>query len=169
MRVYHGTIKRSAVSIVQNGILLNKSKNHLDFGKGFYTTSDLRFAVDTASAKNIKANENRYLDDFKGAVIEFDFNKSLVDDIKHLSFSCINLMWAQFIVNNRNGTEYTEYTVNKLHNLDLKYDIVSGAIADGRIVSLSKHLKVLKDNIKYSELCDIKYSYETEQISFHTG
>lgn len=168
MKIYHGTIKQNAENIINNGILLSKSKESLDFGKGFYTAPDVNFAISTAYGKNKKANKNRSLDRFAGAILEFDFDINKVNDIKHLSFENIDIDWAQFIINNRNGYAYTDYLKSKFHNLDSKYDIVTGAIADNRIVPLSKYLKVLNEPIKKSELNDIIYDYETEQISFHT-
>ena len=42
MKLYHGTDFTSAYAIASNGVDLSYSKNFSDFGKGFYTTPDLK-------------------------------------------------------------------------------------------------------------------------------
>ena len=166
MKVYHGTIKQSADNIIRNGIDLSKSKDRLDFGKGFYTTPNLEYAVNTAFSKNIKAKNQRFEERFIGAVLEFEYDIEF--DMRIMSFDCRSLNWGQFIINNRNGYEYISSIKYKNHNLDNKYDIVIGAIADGGIVLISDNLLILNDAMSYSELDNIKYKMETMQISFHT-
>src|SRR5687767_7918377 len=46
--LYHGTLKRFAEAIIQNGIDLSKSQAKRDFGLGFYTTTILYQAEDWA-------------------------------------------------------------------------------------------------------------------------
>ncbi|MBU5332119.1 DUF3990 domain-containing protein [Anaerocolumna aminovalerica] len=169
MLVYHGTIKQSADNIVKNGILLSKSKEKLDFGKGFYTTPDVNFAISTAFGKNIKAKEQRYEERFKGAILEFEFDENLgSDDLKKLLFKSTDIEWAQFIINNRNGHPYIDIIRDSFHNINATYDIIVGSIADGVIVSLTEQLNILGDKITEDELKDIIYNYNTLQVSFHT-
>lgn len=42
IKLYHGTNESSALSIVNDGIDLSKSKKYLDFGPGFYMTDDIK-------------------------------------------------------------------------------------------------------------------------------
>lgn len=43
-KFYHGTNNKSADSILNNGIDINKGRNDADFGLGFYMTEDFRQA-----------------------------------------------------------------------------------------------------------------------------
>ncbi len=43
---YHATSREGAKSITKNGINLNKSRDDLDFGKGFYTTINKKYALE---------------------------------------------------------------------------------------------------------------------------
>ena len=43
-KFYHGTNNKSANSILNNGIDINKGRNDADFGLGFYMTEDFRQA-----------------------------------------------------------------------------------------------------------------------------
>ena len=58
MKLYHGTNRTSAIDIWKNGIDLSKSKPYLDFGPGFYTTSDKSLAVGRAINNVYKLNRH---------------------------------------------------------------------------------------------------------------
>ncbi len=85
-----------------------------------------------------------------------------------LCFSDVDVKWAQFIVNNRNGFEYMNCIGSEFHNIKHNFDIVQGAIADKEIVLLAKTLNNLKKKVKEEDVNNILYDYMTKQISFHT-
>lgn len=168
MKLYHGTISSGAENIIKNGIKISKGKPKVDFGQGFYTTPSFAFAQSTAINKAKKTNM------FGGAYVtpciltyEFD-NIRAREDCKILSFNDIDIKWAQFIINNRNGFEYMKAIGSNFHNIKHNYDIVQGAIADNKIVLLAETLGRLNKKIDPLEINDIIYYYLTKQISFHT-
>ncbi len=74
MRLYHGTVSTGAENIIKNGIKLERGKPKVDFGQGFYTTTSLNFAKNTAMNK-AKAgthfhNINHKYDIVKGAIAD---------------------------------------------------------------------------------------------------
>ena len=59
--------------------------------------------------------------------------------------------------------------LNKIfHNINQKYDIVQGSIADNEIVILAQTLKNLNKKINVNDIDNMLYNYITRQISFHT-
>lgn len=91
MRVYHGTINYSANNIINNGINLSKSKLSLDFGKGFYTTTDIEFAESTAINKTKKTNMYKGDNYCEPCVLEFEYNNSNTNSLNILSFNEVSL------------------------------------------------------------------------------
>lgn len=60
--------------------------------------------------------------------------------------------------------------LNKIfHNINQKYDIVQGSIADNEIVILAQTLKNLNKKINVNDIDNMLYNYITRQISFHTN
>jgi hypothetical protein len=47
-RLYHGTADHNAEAILKSGIDLERCSPHSDFGRAFYTTSDLEYAINAA-------------------------------------------------------------------------------------------------------------------------
>ena len=168
VKLYHGTIYSSAIDIIGNGIDLNCSQKMLDFGKGFYTTPDREYAIMTAKNKTLKHNR-KYKQQETPVVIEFDYASNENLHIKELHAH--NDVWALFVLANRmNLTMIDKYNIIE-HNLDNRYDIVHGEIADGSITQVSYQIR---NNEKTPFDIDIKsllqdgglsYGY---QFSFHT-
>lgn len=153
---YHGTDEMSAKSIC-NKILLSKSKENLDFGPGFYITKSYETAKKWAQRKSETQKKRPAI-----VIIEFDYLqaepyiKKFENDIR----------WGQFIVNNRNGKDYIDKMENCEHNLDKRYDITYGRIAD---YNIHKVIKILKDkNTPLEDIKDILNPYYTYQYAFHT-
>lgn len=169
MIVYHGTISSCAENIIKNGILLEKGKPKVDFGQGFYTTNSYGFAKSTAKNKAEKTNMHCGKNYVRPIVLKFDICDGLMREFNVLKFSDANLKWAQFIINNRNGYEYIKKINSHFHNLDHKFDIVIGSIADNKISLLAKELKELKEKVTDTDICNMVYPYYTNQISFHTS
>lgn len=167
MILYHGTDESSAKSIIE-GILLEKSRDLTDFGKGFYTTPDINTAKIWASRKAFGENRNP-------AIVEFYFNEKECKNIIK-SFIPLNKMspyklkidWAQFIINNRCGEKYSNIFNNYDNNIDLKYQIVCGKIADGNVTQITTQCKNEKRIINSQEVDNILKDDYAIQYSFHS-
>lgn len=107
MILYHG----SNVEVKEPRLL--KVQRELDFGKGFYTTSDLEQAIKWAkrTARRLK-QENGYVTAYE---IEDDEMKNL----RILHFDAPDAEWLRFVVKNRTG-----------NNNSLEWDIISGPVAN---------------------------------------
>lgn len=108
MIVYHGSTQ------IINCPQLIESDRYLDFGKGFYTTTNLEQASRWATIKQKRtAAEVAYVN-----IYEIDDNFLSNLNLSILVFPEANGEWLQFVTGNRRG--------NPLH----KYDIVKGAVAN---------------------------------------
>ena len=107
MILYH----RSNVE-VKEPILL-KVQRELDFGKGFYTTSDLEQAARWAWRTAKRRGESNAF------VTVYEVNEDELKNIRLLSFDSPNVEWLNFVVKNRKG----EYIAGN-------WDIISGPVAD---------------------------------------
>lgn len=88
---------------------LSKSRDTIDFGRGFYLTKDYNTAIKWACRRvKTPAFVNRY---------ELDCNGL---DIKEFT---LNEEWLEFVLNNRHGAN-TKFT---------SYDLIIGAIADDKL------------------------------------
>lgn len=168
MIVYHGTMDRHAKNIKDNGVLLERSKEFLDFGMGFYTSNDIRLAIKTACTVSGKTNsfseEHTY-----PAIVQFS-----VDDLAICSLNIKRFVgqcdeWKRFVINNRLGKKYLDFFNAREHNINGQYDIVIGETADGTIGSFAQSIRdgevpVNADIYKFS---GFRKSLG-RQISFHT-
>jgi hypothetical protein len=108
MKIYHG----STVRIEHPKII--KSERFLDFGYGFYTTTNKEQATRWAFIKkNRSSSKEGYLN-----VYEIDDCIFGDKEIRFLEFTEPNRSWLEFVINNRQGKE--------MHN----YDLVKGAVAN---------------------------------------
>lgn len=146
MKLYHGSIVA-----VHEPKILNPDRT-LDFGKGFYTTTDFEQAKKWA--QNKKKNEKS-----ENAVVNFfnvsdDFLEN--PDFKIMNFIKADEKWLDFIIANRTNMNFT-------HN----YDIVKGAVADDKVyASLNAFENGFMD--KAVLLKELKTWLYVNQISFHT-
>jgi hypothetical protein len=101
--LYHGTSREAAMEIRKRGIDLSKSREGLDFGAGFYTTTDLRQAQKWAA----RAADG-------GDVLHFQVSSRQLSSFR--SLSPVGSDWESFVRANRSGSA--------LHN----YDVVTGAM-----------------------------------------
>lgn len=169
MKLYHGTISSGAENIIKNGINFKCGKPKVDFGQGFYTTPSFSFAKNTAINKAKKTNSYKqiYVEPY---VLVFEYNERKAKEICNiLNFTKLDIKWAQFIINNRNGFEYMNSIGSHFHNINQKYDIVQESIADNEIVILAQTLKNLNKKINVNDIDNMLYNYITRQISFHTN
>src|SRR5438552_2299456 len=86
--LYHGTMQRHAITIIEGGIDLSRSQEFRDFGRGFYTTSSVEQArawgrvlhAEIANATERDAAENQ------PAVVRFDVNRDRLAQLEFLAF-----------------------------------------------------------------------------------
>ena len=107
MILYHGSNVE-----VKEPILL-KVQRELDFGKGFYTTSDLEQAARWAWRTAKRRGESNAF------VTVYEVNEDELKNIRLLSFDSPNVEWLNLVVKNRKG----EYIAGD-------WDIISGPVAD---------------------------------------
>ena len=107
MILYHG----SNVEVKEPMLL--KVQRELDFGKGFYTTSDMEQAARWAERTAKRRGESNAF------VTVYEVNEDELKNIRLLSFDSPNVEWLNFVVKNRKG----EYIAGD-------WDIISGPVAD---------------------------------------
>lgn len=146
IELYHG----STVAVHEPKILT--PTRTLDFGKGFYTTTDFNQAKKWAlNKKKIEKSENAVVSVFS---VDDDFLKK--QDFKILNFNKADESWLDFIIANRSDINFT-------HN----YDIIKGAVANDRVyASLNAFENGFMD--KATLLKELKTWVYVNQVSFHT-
>ena len=107
MILYHG----SNVEVKEPMLL--KVQRELDFGKGFYTTSDMEQAARWAERTAKRRGESNAF------VTVYEVNEDELKNIRLLSFDSPNVEWLNLVVKNRKG----EYIAGD-------WDIISGPVAD---------------------------------------
>jgi hypothetical protein len=155
MILYHG----SNVDI--QSISLTACRPFKDFGKGFYLTDIPEQATRMA---------NRVSRIYGGTPIVnvYEINDDVCTDeslnIKDFGQETSE-EWARFVMNNRNKM-YTDY-LNPLCNLDAKYDIVIGPVADDNMAMLFRQYE--NELIDFDTLLQgMIYKKTSSQYSFHT-
>ena len=155
MILYHG----SNVEIVQ--IDLDKCRPYKDFGKGFYT-SPFREQALTMAKRTVRINREG-----KPCITAFYVDDDLFSDstLKIKRFADPDSEWARFVVNNRNR-QFMDYQSRNC-NMDFKYDIVTGPVANDDIVALIDVFLagLISDDALSRELAFRELS---SQVSFHT-
>lgn len=148
MRLYHGTNHKSF-----DKILLSKSKDNKDFGKGFYLTDDKQQALELANYRtSLLGGEPLVL------AYEFSLQDALDAGLLYLDFKDYTEEWANFIFLNRD-TAHKE----KMH----LYDIVHGPIADDKVGLQIQFFK--QQFISIETLIErLKYQKPTFQYYFGT-
>ena len=107
MILYHGSNVE-----VKEPILL-KVQRELDFGKGFYTTSDMEQAARWAWRTAKRRGESNAF------VTVYEVNEDELKNIRLLSFDSPNVEWLNLVVKNRKG-----------ENIADNWDVISGPVAD---------------------------------------
>lgn len=123
MILYHGT------NVDFDTIELDKCDNYKDFGKGFYTTTML----DQAKAM---ARRKARINGGKPCVISYEVPVDLLTltGLNVKTFNSPSEEWAVFVINNRNR-EFTNSS-SPLCNIDLKYDVVYGPVANDTLATI---------------------------------
>ena len=161
MILYHG----SNLEIIE--IDFSKCKPYKDFGKGFYLTSlktqAMRMAQNKAALFGGDAIVTAYeiadaiLEDNELQILRFPMNPTME--------------WARFVVNNRNKA-FTDFD-SEFCNLDCKYDIVIGPVADDAIAATIRRFmgdkldeEGLRRQLTYKQLSD-PYSFHSQRALEH--
>ncbi|WP_311442381.1 DUF3990 domain-containing protein [Hoylesella enoeca] len=144
MLLYHGSTK-----IITTPLLVH-SKRPLDFGPGFYTTTNFGQAEKWALIKK------RRLNAAQGVVNCYEFSDQLTSSSSTIKvFESPNEEWLDFITANRMGTG--------THN----YDIIKGPVADDTVfetILLYESGTLSKEET----IARLKVHHLYDQISFHT-
>lgn len=145
MLIYHGS------DLIVDKPEIIKSNRLLDFGMGFYTTSNKEQASRWAEKVSTRNNTNRKI----LSVYQFDLENAK-KELKIIEFNSADEKWLQFITNNRNGKSVEE-----------KYDIVLGPVADDNVYLTVKLFETGVLGIEEA-LLRLKVTKLFDQIHFHT-
>lgn len=171
--VYHGTLLEHWDSI-RREILIHRphAKVNLDFGKGFYTTTNFQQAAERALHLQRNHSAQFPTQIHQGIVISFQLNSHLlynVEEGEYRIFSSFDEEWAQFVVQNRLAT-----AEHPAHSYRWTY----GPLADGKASYLCNEF--LAGRLRMSELIHgffrkdgtwvqgLKpFQFEYDQLVFH--
>lgn len=145
LNIYHG----SDVVVEKPQIL--KSNRLLDFGIGFYTTSNKEQAVRWGEKVILRNNTDKRI----LTVYNFDIEKAK-EKLKIIEFTLADEKWLNFITANRSGKETSE-----------EYDIVIGPVADDNVYLT---VKLFETGVldKEEAIKRLKVEKLFDQILFHT-
>lgn len=148
MRIYHGStfvVEKPSLEILNY---------KTDFGKGFYTTTDIEQAKRWTKIKKGRLEKEQSNSDIQQYINIYEYieDKSL----NVLNFKEATEEWVKFVFMNRQSNE-----------LSHKYDIVIGPVADDNLyqvlVSYENGVYDMEETIKR-----LKTYLLSNQISFHT-
>ena len=155
MKLYHGT------NLDIKDIDLSKCRPYKDFGQGFYLTElkdqAMKMAMRVARIYSGSPVVNVY---------EIDDGFLKTDDLNIMDFGKNPTeKWAVFVMNNRSRTFKD---ISSLEcNLDNKYDIVAGAVADDDMAMLFRQYQ--NELIDFNTLIKgMTFKKVNSQFSFHT-
>ncbi|GHV89182.1 hypothetical protein AGMMS50267_15420 [Spirochaetia bacterium] len=159
MTLYHGSnteIDRGLTSPID----LGKCRPYKDFGKGFYTSpsEDQARAMARRTARIYGGNPSITLFEVDDSILSSGAFKVRV-------FDGPTIEWAHFVMNNRNRA-FTDISSVEC-NIDNKYDIVSGPVANDDLVALL-NLFIAGTISNAALTAEMTYRKMTSQISFHT-
>ena len=147
MKLYHGSHIE-----VKNPKIITSSRVG-DFGRGFYTTSNLEQARRWAQIRAIQENQP------SGVVTVFDVPDHLFShpELQIKSFENANAVWLDFVLANRKNVDF-----------DHEFDLVCGPVADDRVYVC---LNMLEDGLADREtvIRKLKTYVLADQILFHTA
>lgn len=151
--LYHGTDREFDVPLPERG------RRGTDFGQGFYLTPHLDSAVNMAHRVARRRNS------LESVVMcySLDENQLVSAGLRIRSFLNIEPEWLRFVVANRYFLQDAPD-----HNIDKRWDVVHGFIADDRIVQLLDGLMkgttseedVLK-TLRASRFKSVQYSFHS--------
>ena len=180
--LFHGTLMDRAANIILDGIDFDKLNDRADFGKGFYLTDSYALAKDTALTRYYQEKQSCG-SAYPPVVISVKINCKNITNYNVREFYGDCKEWKKFICCNRWYNRIKNINPICENNIDLRYDIVIGLTADGKINILNKLIKknnyCLTDSFlkkivpyvtTYSKIIDGKrkdYYTKAYQISIH--
>lgn len=149
MILYHGS--NTKVEAVD----LSRCRPNKDFGQGFYLTPD-KSAAEKMALRTVKR--------FGGTpfLMTYDFDEAQLEKLNQKLFEVPSVVWAMFVMANRRADNSA-----KDHNLDNKYDIVVGPVANDDLALLFRQFSrgLLTVEMLMREM---QFKRLTTQYSFHT-
>lgn len=151
MRLHHGS------NMAITDIDLSRCRPNKDFGLGFYLSPD-KTAAEKMAHRTVKR--------FGGSpyVMTYDFNDADLERFTLRRFEKPTVEWAMFVMANRRGVIDAQE-----HNLDNKFDVVVGPIANDDLALLFRQfsrglltVEMLMREMQYKELT-VQYSFHTQQ------
>lgn len=143
MILYHGSLE-----IVKEPEI-RKSNRTLDYGFGFYTTTDF-----TQAQRWVERKLNKNV--LQGYVNEYEFDESLLDTYNSLIFRSANEEWVDFVYENRNNPNFSH-----------SFDIVYGPVANDRVyAAFALYESGILD--KQSLTKELRTYTLVDQLLFHT-
>lgn len=110
MKIYHGSLE-----VIERPLILQPNRL-LDYGKGFYTTTSKRQAIEWVGRRMLENNATW------GYVNVYELDEEKLSDLKKLVFSEPTEEWANFVMANRTQKGFTH-----------DYDIVYGPVANDKV------------------------------------
>ncbi len=145
MKIYHGSTE-----IIEKPVIHNKQRL-LDFGKGFYTTTNQIQAERWAEIKKRRVGGAA-----KAIISVYEINNDLFNDesFRIKIFNIADVDWLDFIIANRKGEIF--------HN----YEIVKGPVANDTLYAT---ISLFESGIlsKEEAIIRLKVHKLFDQISFH--
>lgn len=145
--LFHGTLMDRAANIVIDGIDFNKLNDRADFGKGFYVTDSYTLAENTArlryhqeKQKNGKA--------YPPVVMRIKVVNTNLQSYNIKEFYGETDIWKKFVCTNRWNRQVLNIFPTYDNNYDLKYDIIIGLTADGKMKNIDRLIRL--DSYKLS-------------------
>lgn len=153
--LYHGTNAEFASPDPKRG------RRGTDFGQGFYLTPNFDSAC--RMAERVARRQGAA----GGVVLCYALEDSVLSDgdLQVRTFLDINAEWLRFVVANR----YADLSASD-HNLDARWDVVHGLVADDRVVQILDDLRrgfsteeeVLR-KLRAAPFRTIQYSFHTQR------
>lgn len=144
IRLFHG----STVAVRKPS--LRPGRPNADFGKGFYTTSNLEQAIRWAHIKQEREEAQRAI------VSVYEFDESLLEspDLKIRLFNGADEPWLYFVTDCRKSRKHD-------------YDLVQGPVANDKVFTT---VNLFESGVLSTEAAILQLkAYKTyDQLSFHT-
>ncbi|GHT16807.1 hypothetical protein FACS1894189_1430 [Planctomycetales bacterium] len=148
MKLYHGSI----VKVETPQVIEPVTQRTVDFGNGFYTTTDFEQAERWA---RIRQKRDKIQDGFV-SIYETDDDLLQKPNLKCLVFNSATLEWLQFVMKNRKSSP-----------LQHDYDIVAGPVANDKVYTTLTLFEM--EQLEAEEAIRHLKTYNlVNQILFHT-
>lgn len=144
IRLYHG----STVTVRKPS--LRPGRSNADFGKGFYTTSNIDQAIRWAHIRRERKGEGR------AVVSVYEFDETLIEDdnLRIRRFTGADEPWLYFVTDCRKSRKHD-------------YDMVQGPVANDKVFTT---VNLFESGVLSAEAAILQLkAYKTyDQLSFHT-